>query len=610
MTNQRPSLPLLERHVAQRKRQEALDLAIQILTAIDQRYGRLELVDLGEFTSDGSDEDVALIFSSRFANALGDLITDPEVVISPADFERLLMHHRWIDLIFSLSGFRTADHLIPLLAKIQDNRITFEGVSFLRLLVLRTMNSRIPVNFDEYVRANSVGSLLSFLHYISSRYVFWPRSFDFRERLLEWIPGRLDLVKLGGMTLARLPEIYMHCSYAITPKKHAIKADLMKQMRRACLEVGCKEVPAKLPESIPKRPTIIVAAEHFLQGHAVHRTHSRAIASLRERFHVVGVIYPNPIGTPIADFFDECIAMPNADFMAMIRHLADEIAARKPVLIFYLGVGMVPQTIALASIRLAPIQCVSFGHTATTMSEAMDYFILPEDFAGAPETFSEKVLAVPKEAMPFAPRPFNGVPKPPPDGTIRVAVPASTMKLNPKLFEALSRIVKGAKTKTEIQLFPLAGTGLPYIELARVVKAWMPSAVVFAESPHDVYIERLSKCDLFLCPFPYGNMNSIIDSFRLGMPGVCLDGAESHSHADTAFFARIGMPAELSAKTVDDYVAAAIRLIDDATWRASCQKLVASADLDGAFFRGDASLFCDAIADLIWPKNAKTSRGA
>jgi hypothetical protein len=103
-------------------------------------------------------------------------------------------------------------------------------------------------------------------------------------------------------------------------------------------------------------------------------------------------------------------------------------------------------------------------------------------------------------------------------------------------------------------------------------------------------------------------MNSIIDSFRLGMVGVCLDGAESHSHADTAFFARIGLPAELSAATVDNYVAAAIRLIDDHQWRDSCQNIVTNADLDDAFFSGDASLFCDAIADLVWPKTPKASR--
>jgi HMW1 domain 2 len=431
--------------------------------------------------------------------------------------------------------------------------------------------------------------------------VFHPRAFELRERLLEWLPNRLSELQLGSLTLARLPEIYMHCSYAITPRKHAIKKELMRQMRRACLDAGVGEVPAGMPIPMDDRPTVVVVAEHFVPGHAVHRTHSRSIASLRERFRLVGAIYPDPRGTSIEGMFDECIDMPPWDFISTVAHVAKEILARKPALVFYLGVGMVPQVIGLASLRLAPIQCVSFGHTATTMSEAMDYFILPEDFVGSPDTFSENVLALPRAAMPFAPRPFEKLPKQPPDGTIRVAVPASTMKLNPVLFEVLAGIVGRAKTRTEIQFFPLAGTGLPYIELARVVKARIPGATVFPEAPHETYMERLNRCDFFLSPFPYGNMNSIVDAFRLGLPGVCLDGVEAHSHADTAFFARIGLPQELAANTVEDYEEAAVRMIDDAKWRAHCQEIVSGADLDAAFFEGDSKLFCKAIADIVWP---------
>jgi predicted O-linked N-acetylglucosamine transferase (SPINDLY family) len=281
--------------------------------------------------------------------------------------------------------------------------------------------------------------------------------------------------------------------------------------------------------------------------------------------------------------------------------MAARIAAKKPALILFLGVGMVPHVIGLASLRLAPIQCVSFGHTATTMSPAMDYMILPEDFVGSPACFSEKVLALPKAAMPFAPRPSTPVRKPTPDGVVRVAIPASTMKLNPLVFEALARVAAQVKARTEFQFFPLAATGLPYFELTRTVRARIPGATVFPEAPHETYMERLSRCDFFLCPFPYGNMNSIVDSFRLGLPGVCLDGAEAHAHADAAIFARIGLPAELAVKTIEDYVAATVRLIDDEAWRTHCRGIVEKADLEAAFFSGDASLFCRAIADLIWP---------
>src|SRR6185369_15262337 len=106
-----------------------------------------------------------------------------------------------------------------------------------------------------------------------------------------------------------------------------------------------------------------------------------------------------------------------------VRSLSAEIAARRPVLIFYVGVGMNAQIIALASLRLAPVQCVSFGHTATTMSAAMDYFILPEDFAGTPRTFSEKLLPLPKAAMPFAAGPRTAIARrPSSDDTVRIAI--------------------------------------------------------------------------------------------------------------------------------------------------------------------------------------------
>jgi hypothetical protein len=598
----RPSLPVLERLVAEGNHAQALRIALAILQVIDNRRGRLDDITLVGTYPDGNEQEIVLVFATRLAAALGRVLTEPGLNITESDFERLLSHYRWIDLIFSLSGFRTSDHFLSLIAKDAGNgQLTFDGMNFLRLLAMLSMNSSINVDFDQFWRANPVGSAVAFFNYISSRYVFTRRAFEFRERLLQWFPARLGEVKLGSMTLARLPEVYMHCSYAMTPLKHVIKRPLMEQMRRACLEAGVVEAPAPIPAQSDARATVVVVGELLAPGHAVFRSHSHAVRSLRERFHVVGIVYPNPIGTPIADFFDECIAFPEGDFLGSVRVVADAITARKPALVFYLGVGMVSQVIALASLRLAPIQCVSYGHTATTMSAAIDYFVLPEDFVGSSHCFSEKVLALPRAAMPFAERPISAVKRPTADGIVRVAIPASIMKLNPPLFDAIARIAAGAKAPAEFHFCPLLATGLPYFELSRIVRASIPRATVFPEMPHDAYVERLACCDFFLCPFPYGNMNSIIDSFRLGLPGVCLDGSEAHAHADAAIFARIGLPTELVASSVDEYVAAAIRLIDDGSWRSHCTQIVRNADLGAAFFTGDPGLFCKAIENLIWP---------
>jgi hypothetical protein len=598
----RPSLPQLERLVADQRYTEALEMVLSMLQAIDNRAGRVDNLLAGVNYPGGTDEDIAVVFATRFAAVYGRLLTEPSLEFTATVFERLLTHYRWIDLIYSLSGFRNSDNFLSLIAKdAGNNQLTFAGPNFLRLLAMLTMNSFINVNFDQFWRANPVASAISFFNYISSRYVFSRRAFEFRERLLEWFPARLPEVKLGGMALSRLPEVYMHCSYATTAKKHAIKRPLMEQMRRACLAAGAVESPIPIPPKSDERAAVVVVGERFTPGHAIFRTHSRAVHSLRERFRLVGVLQPNPVGTPVADAFDECIAIPRGDFFAVVKNLAEEITKRQPALIFFPSIGMVPLVIALASLRLAPIQCASYGHMATTMSPVMDYMIFPEDFIGAPHCFSEKLLGLPKEAMPFTPRSQVNVTKQPRDGTVRVAIPASTMKLNPLLFDAIARIGAGAKANLAFHFFPLAATGLPYFELSRVLRMRLPRAKAFPEAPHDTYMNRMAGCDLFLCPFPYGNTNSIVDSFQVGLPGVCLDGEEAHAHTDCALFARIGLPPELSAKSVDDYVTAAIKMIDDQEWRGHCTEIVQKADLDAAFFRGDPALFCAAIENLIWP---------
>ncbi len=184
---------------------------------------------------------------------------------------------------------------------------------------------------------------------------------------------------------------------------------------------------------------------------------------------------------------------------------------------------------------------------------------------------------------------------------MRVAVPASIMKLNPRYLDALARIARDARTPTEFHFFPLAAVGLAHLELARVVRRSIPRAVVHPELPYDAYTKQLGACDLFLSPFPYGNTNGIIDTVSLALPGVCLDGIEVHAHIDAAMFDRIGLPPDLVADSIDRYVAAACRLIDDADWRHRCADICATCDLDAAFFSGNPDLFGELMADLVAP---------
>ncbi len=575
-----PSLTKFENDAAMGDHGAALRTALTILYSLDAQFGRLDGIDTG-IVGVGGKEDVREI-ARRFAASFAKVLCDPALKLSPEEYEHLVIHHRWLDLIFSLAGAGNAPT---------------EQLNARKKLVLAALDSP-SLEFDALWNPDPGSAAPAFLHYLAARCVFNENAFRARERLLEWLPNALADIRLSHTSLARAADAYMHCSYAVTEEKHAIKRTLMLQLRRTCLEAGCVEWTGEASNSNGK-PVAIVVAENLRPGHSVYRTHARAVASLRERFFVLGAVYPDPKGTEIETLFDECLPVAGTGVFDAAAKLSEIIRARKPALVFYTGVGMVPAFVALASLRLAPVQCVSFGHTATTMSPAMDYFVLPKDFVGSESVFSEKVIAVPPAGMPLTRRAMRkplGFPK---DRTVRVAIPGSIMKLNPRLFDAIAAIAERTHNSAEFHFFPLGASGLSYAALAEAIGKRIPNATVFEEMTHEAYVERLARCDFFLSPFPYGNMNSIIDAFELGLPGVCLDGPEAHAHADGAYFARIGLPGELAALTVDDYIRQAVRLIEDAAWREQCLDIVARADLNAAFFSGDEKIFCAALAALV-----------
>jgi predicted O-linked N-acetylglucosamine transferase (SPINDLY family) len=61
----------------------------------------------------------------------------------------------------------------------------------------------------------------------------------------------------------------------------------------------------------------------------------------------------------------------------------EAIAAARLDVLFYTDIGMAPTTYFLAFARLAPVQCVTFGHPVTTGIANVDYFVSAAELEGA-----------------------------------------------------------------------------------------------------------------------------------------------------------------------------------------------------------------------------------
>ena len=90
----------------------------------------------------------------------------------------------------------------------------------------------------------------------------------------------------------------------------------------------------------------------------------------------------------------------NVDFFYQntdVNKLIDRISKDNLDLIIYLDIGMMPKIQILSSLRLAPIQCNTWGHPVTSGFKNIDYFISSElmEKQGSEKYYSEKLIKLP-----------------------------------------------------------------------------------------------------------------------------------------------------------------------------------------------------------------------
>lgn len=566
--------------------------------------------------------DVNRYICTRIAGAVTTLFSRPGFNISDAGFVRLMGLHRWLALIFSVSNYRHADHII--------RNINAAGGGCIDPLTLNSENLRLfclcyfpdseislqPDGLWQYDRETVVRLFFALL---SSRVLPTPAAHSKRELLLAWLPEKLkELDSLAFLPTMVLHDVYMHCSYADLPAKHKIKHSINTLVRCTLLKEGYQDrytFPVsdsqlvKTPVGTDK-PVMLVVLEWFTCQHSVYRTHSEGFRALRQHFTVHGVALESAIDDTSASVFDVCHRLKSDDAFADALALVDKL---KPEVVYYSGIGMFPYTIWLSNLRLAPLQLVGLGHGASTFCDQIDGFVVEEDFVGDKACFSESVIAMPVDSMPFVPparieqtpavrTPFdqrrmqalsNGKVLP-----LRIAVCASVMKINPGFIETLAEISRRSRIPVQFCFYIGFAQGLTFNYLEETIQAVLPNAEVNAHLPVQEYQNALNSCEFFISPFPYGNMNGIVDAVRRGLPGVCLSGPEVHTHIDEGLFRRMGLPESMIAHDIESYIRAVVKMAEDDTWRESLQKQLAENDVEAVLFSGKPEKFADRIRDI------------
>jgi protein O-GlcNAc transferase len=288
------------------------------------------------------------------------------------------------------------------------------------------------------------------------------------------------------------------------------------------------------------------------------------------------------------------------------------IAEVAPDVLLYPEVGMDPVVGWLAAQRLAPVQCVAWGHPVTTGMPTMDYF-LSSDLMEPPDGathYTERLVRLPRlglhylmhETPPLAmERGMVGLDE---------AVPVfwsgqSLFKYSPCYDWMFPRIAQavGDCRFVFVTTLTAALTVMFRERLARAFAACGLDAerycVVLKSMPHARYIGVAGLADVILDPPGWSGGKSTLDCLVQNPAIVTLPGRFMRGRHTAAILRQIGCE-ETIAGSPEDYVTIAARLALDAAWRGQVRAAVAErkyrAFRDRGYVRALERFLADAVA--------------
>lgn len=589
------SLEVFEQAAYSRRHEEAARELAKLLDLLNRNYGSLR-EDFSVRISallDGKELDTHIV--TRICAATTALFSDPNFHLSDTGYTHMVSWQRWVAALFAASPFRNTDHIIRLLnlEGLSADQLKLDERSVLKFCMLYSPESEIPVDLDALWAYNKTLTVCLCFVLMSPRFLGSPAAHGKREVLLQWLPPRLmEVDDLGMLPLGILHDVYMHCSYADLPARHAIKAPINRLIRKKLLELGLSDRDVSAPtEPARAKPVMMVALEWFSSEHSIYRTHSLSMRGCREHFHLVGLGDPSTVDEAGKAVFDEFFDLPGGDALASTARIREVAESLKPAVLYMPSVGMFPMTMFATNLRLAPLQLVALGHPATTRSEYVDFIVVEEDYIGDPACFSEKLMRLPSNGMPYRPSAaykakiaeIRETPE-----TVRIAIASSLMKLNPNFLAACRAIRDASLVPVQFYFMLGFGQGFVFMQARNLIQLYLPDAVIHPHQPYDQYMASIAQCDMYINPFPFGNTNGIIDMTHLGMVGVCKTGPEVFEHIDEGLFTRMGLPRDLIASTIEAYIAASIALAaDHARRNALRRQLLESGAIDRIFVGDD-----------------------
>jgi protein O-GlcNAc transferase len=242
-------------------------------------------------------------------------------------------------------------------------------------------------------------------------------------------------------------------------------------------------------------------------------------------------------------------------------------------------IGMDPTTIRLAALRLAPVQCTSWGHPETSGLPTIDYFLSSDlmEPSEADQHYTERLIRLPNLSISYAPldipeietnRDAFGV-RP---GSILFLCCQSLFKYLPQYDGIYHRIAQQVGDCQFIFISHKSSWITEQYRL-RLCKAFEENGL--NSEKYLIFLPRLSQeqfhalnslADVYLDSMDWSGCNTTLEALACNLPVVTLPGKLMRGRHSTAILKMMGLN-ETIAESLDDYIAIAVELGKDAYYR-------------------------------------------
>lgn len=405
------------------------------------------------------------------------------------------------------------------------------------------------------------------------------------------IPGNAEMARLRADLLAQLQVLSQQGLQIARPwesgrvlfylayhgqNDRLYHARMAAIYRQACPELTWQAPHVDKPRSGAKRIRIGFVSR-FLYNHTIAKLNIGLVERLdRTRFHISVFLIDAGIRDEMTSRFetaaDSFILLPN-DFYAM----RCQIAEQELDVLFYTDIGMEPFSYFLAFSRLAPLQCVTWGHPATSGIDTVDCFISHTacETEASYSSYTERLFCLSPASAPacYARLMFPESRRTRADFGLSDTAhlyycPQPPFKLHPDFDHLLKGILTSDRLAMVVLLRGVAsGAETSLQERFQRTMPELCHRIIFLDPlPYADYIKMLQLADLVLDTPHFSGGSSSVEALAVGTPVVTMPSAYLKGRLTAAWYQRIGVT-ECIAADPAAYVAIAVRLANDVCYR-------------------------------------------